>query len=175
MNLRSLAALLVLASSACARVAPAPAPAPVATTGTGVAAWERLKHALPGSWSMPSSKGGTFVVSYKLISGGTVLVEEWGAGTPSETETVFHPDHAELLLTHYCAQGNQPRLRVAEVTADAVVFRFVDVTNRGPDQSMLVERTLRVAGDSFEDTEVYRAPDGTKETTTNRFTRVRGP
>jgi hypothetical protein len=123
---------------------------------------------------MPSSKGGTFVVSYKLISRGTVLVEEWGPGTPSETETVFHPDHADLLLTHYCAQGNQPRLRAAEVTADAVVFRFVDVTNRGADQSMLVERTLRFAGDSFEDTEVYQAPDGTKETTTNRFTRV-GP
>jgi hypothetical protein len=56
----------------------------------------------------------------------------------------------------------------------AVVFRFVDVTNRGPDQSMLIERTLRLAGDSFDDTEVYQAPDGTKETTTNRFTRVRG-
>jgi hypothetical protein len=175
MSLRTLAALLVLASSAaCARVPPAPAPA-ATTTGPGVAAWERLKHALPGSWSMPSSKGGTFVVSYKLISGGTVLVEEWGAGTPNETETVFHPDHAELLLTHYCAQGNQPRLRVAAITGDAVVFRFVDVTNRGPDQSMLVERTLRLAGDTFEDTEVYSAPDGTKETTTNRFTRVRGP
>jgi hypothetical protein len=122
---------------------------------------------------MPSSKGGAFVVSYTLISGGTVLVEEWGAGTPSETETVFHPDHADLLLTHYCAQGNQPRLRVAEVTGDAIVFRFVDVTNRGPDQSMLVERTLRFAGGALEDTEVYQAPDGTKETTTNRFTRVR--
>jgi hypothetical protein len=141
----------------------------------GVQAWERLKHVLPGSWSMPSSKGGTFVVSYKLVSGGSVLVEEWGPGTPSETETVFHPDHADLLLTHYCAQGNQPRLRVAEVTGDAVMFRFVDVTNRGPDQSMLVERTLRFADGAFDDTEVYEGPDGTKETTTNRFTRVPGP
>jgi hypothetical protein len=38
---------------------------------------------------------------------------------------------------------------------------------------MLVERTLRFAGDSFDDTEVYRAPDGTNETTTYRFTRLR--
>jgi hypothetical protein len=155
---------------ACARV-PASAPAPSPESGLGAVAWDRLKAALPGSWSMPG-KAGPFVVSYRLISGGSVLVEEWGPGTPHETETVFHPDHADLLLTHYCAQGNQPRLRVAEVTADTVVFRFVDVTNRGPDQSMLVERTLRLGGEWFDDTEVYVAPDGTRETTTYRFTRA---
>ena len=120
---------------------------------------------------MPA-KSGAFVVSYKLISGDSALVEEWGRGTSHETETVFHPDHAELLLTHYCAQGNQPRLRVAELTHDTVVFRFVDVTNRLPDQSLLVERRLRFAGDDLEDTETYRAPDGKNETTTSRFTRV---
>jgi hypothetical protein len=174
MHLRAIAAVLALVVAACSRAPPGPAAAPAHAAGLGVPAWERMKRVLPGSWSMPSSKGGTFVVSYKLISAGTVLVEEWGAGTPSETETVFHPDHGDLVLTHYCAQGDQPRLRVAEVSGDALVFRFVDITNRGPDQSMLVERTLRFADDSFEDTEVYQAPDGTRETTTNRFTRVRG-
>jgi hypothetical protein len=169
MPLRPFFAFAVVLCGACARVPLAAAPLPI--TGPGAPAWERLRHELPGAWSMPG-KNGPFVVSYKLISGGSALVEEWGAGTPHETETVFYPDHSDLLLTHYCAQGNQPRLRVAEVSGDAVVFRFVDVTNRAPDQSMLVERTLRFAGDSFDDTEVYRAPDGTNETTTYRFTRL---
>jgi hypothetical protein len=120
---------------------------------------------------MPT-KSGSFVVRYKLISGDTALVEEWGPGTPHETETVFYPDHADLLLTHYCAQGNQPRLRVATASSDAVVFRFVDVTNKAADQSMLVERTLRFAGDTFDDTEIYRGPDGKDETTTYHFTRT---
>ena len=41
-------------------------------------------------------------------------------GSGRETMTVFHPDHDDLVLTHYCAQGNQPRLRVAELTKGAV-------------------------------------------------------
>ncbi len=118
----------------------------------------------------------SFTVSYGLISGGSALVEHWGSGTPHETETVFYPDHGDLWLTHYCAQGNQPRLRVthaADVTGSAIVFRFVDVTNREPGQAMLVEQTLRFTPEgALEDTERYRAADGSDDTTTYRFTRV---
>ena len=52
-----------------------------------------------------------------------------------------------------------PRLRAVEATDDGIVFRFVDVTNRSPGQSMLVERTLRFVDDVFEDTETSRAPE----------------
>jgi hypothetical protein len=159
--------LAAFALQGCAHPTP-PRTAP--SSGPGAAAWERLKSALPGSWIMPG-KSGPFVVSYRLVSGGSALVEEWGAGTQHETLTVFYPDHADLLLTHYCAQRNQPRLRVAEASADTVVFRFVDVTNRQPGQDMLVERTLRLGPDSFDDTEVYRGDDGHDETTTYHFTR----
>jgi hypothetical protein len=161
--------LLLAVLHACTSAAPHSAPPP--TTALGAPAWGLLKRELPGTWTTPTKSGG-FSVAYKLISGESALVEEWGPGTPHETETVFYPDHADLLLTHYCAQGNQPRLRVAEVTSDAVVFRFVDVTNRAPDQSMLVERRLRFGVDAFDDVEVYRAPDGSNETTTTHFTRA---
>jgi hypothetical protein len=58
------------------------------------------------------------------------------------------------------------------VTADAVVFRIVDVTNRQPDQVMLVEQTVRLTGDdALEDTEVYLSPDGSYDTTTYRLER----
>jgi hypothetical protein len=160
--------LAAFALQACAH--PTAPRAAVPSGGPGAAAWERLKSALPGSWTMPG-KSGPFVVSYRLVSAGSALVEEWGAGTPHETLTVFYPDGAESWLTHYCAQGNQPRLRVAEASADTVVFRFVDVTNRQRGQDMLVERTLRLGADSFDDTEVYRSDDGHDETTTYHFTR----
>ncbi len=52
-------------------------------------------------------------------------------------------------------------------------FRFVDATNQTPEQSILVERTLRVAGDAYDDTEVYRGPDGQLESTTEHFRRVK--
>jgi hypothetical protein len=165
--------LLALALASCAHLEPAP-PAPLAARAAGAAAWAHLKAALPGTWTLSTKgQGAPFIVSYKLISGDSALVEHWGAGTPHETETVFYPDRADLWLTHYCAQGNQPRLRVTEATADAIVFRFVDVTNREPDQAMLVEQTLRFTPDgALEDTERYRAADGSDDTTTYRFTRA---
>jgi hypothetical protein len=144
--------------------------APASPPALDPAAWDRLTHALVGTWTMVSS-GTPFVVSYKLISNGTALVEDWGVGSAHETESVFHPDHADIVLTHYCAQGNQPRLRASRASDWTFVFRFDDVTNRTPDQAVLVERTLRFSGGTFEDTEVYQQPDGTDDVTTYRFVR----
>ena len=154
-----------------AACAAAPTRAPVALTAPSVApgAWDRLTHALLGTWTMATKSGAPFIVSYKLISNGSALVEDWGVGSSHETESVFHPDHVDIVLTHYCAQGNQPRLRAVRATGDTFVFRVVDVTNRASDQAMLVERTLRFSPGAFEDTEVYRQPDGKDEVTTYRF------
>jgi pimeloyl-ACP methyl ester carboxylesterase len=175
--------VLWLCMAACASPPPAavpPAPptvcaqataAPATTTPSPAGAWALLERNLPGTWTMATAKG-PFPVAYRLVAGESALVEDWGPGTAHETETVFHPDHADVLLVHYCAQGNQPRLRATAATADSVVFSFVDVTNRAPSQAMLVERRLRFAGDAFDDTEVYAQPDGTAETTTYHFTRA---
>jgi hypothetical protein len=146
-----------------------PAPSQPSPPNPGRAAWARIQAALPGTWTMPGKKG-PFTVSYKLISGGSTLVETWGVGSGKETMTVFHPNHDELVMTHYCAQGNQPRLRAASAD-DAIRFRFVDATNIEPSQAVLVERTLRFGADAFDDTEVYKQPDGTVESTTYHFTR----
>jgi hypothetical protein len=102
----------------------------------------------------------------------SALVETWGVGSGRETMTVFHPDHADLVLTHYCAQGNQPRLRAVTASADTVVFRFADATNLSPGQAVLVERTLRFSPDAFDDTEVYKGADGAPESSTYHFTRA---
>jgi hypothetical protein len=59
-----------------------------------------------------------------------------------------------------------------EATDDGILFRFVDVTNRRPDQGMLVERRLRFGKDAFEDTETYATPEGKDDVTTYRFTRA---
>ena len=134
-------------------------------------AWGRLKHALTGRWSARTRSGTELRVAYKLISNETALVEEWGIGSTHETETVFYPDHRDLFLTHFCAQGNQPRLRAVRASQDEIEFRFVDVTNRSPDQAMLVERRLGFAGDALEDTEIYRQVDGSDEATSYRFLR----
>ena len=137
-----------------------------------------LERTLPGTWVLVRTGTGSgtdaakpFEVSYRLISNSSALVETWGVNSARETESVFHPDHTRVLLTHYCAQGNQPRLRATDVGDDAIVFRFVDVTNREPSQDMLVERTLHLARSSLEIVEVYRTARGADERTVYRFVR----
>jgi len=163
------AVVIAIAMSACAAAKPAAAPARAAIDG---AAWDRLTRALPGTWSMTTASGRELRVAYKLISNGSALVEDWNVGSNRETETVFHPDQQDILLTHYCAQGNQPRLRAVAASPGSIAFKLVDVTNQRPDQAVLVERRLAFDGDRLDDTEIYRQPNGSDESTTYRLVRV---
>ena len=51
------------------------------------------------------------MASFRVIAGGSAVVETTGAGTPNEMTTVFHMDGDQLLQTHYCALLNAPVLR----------------------------------------------------------------
>lgn len=126
---------------------------------------------LPGSWHAQTPHGAGIDVAYKIVSNGSALVETYGAGGAHETVTVFYRDHADLWLTHYCAQGNEPRLRAALATPSDVVLRFVDATNVSPDQGVMMERRLHLDADAFDLTETYRNPDGSPDVTTLHFVR----
>ena len=121
-------------------------PAPSAEPARPDVPWARLKT-LVGTWqradgSTPAQRA--FRIRYRLISADTVLVEEFGDPAKQVTQTVFHADGSRLLATHYCAQGNQPRLQLRADTADTLVFEFLDATNlRAPSDSHLVKLTLR--------------------------------
>lgn len=127
---------------------------------------------------MSTKSGEEFHVVYKLVSNGTALVEDWGAGSEHETQTVIHPDHAGIMLTHYCAQGNQPRLVATAADATTYTFAWHDVTNKQPDQAMMTNRRM-VLDEPIDgqptrlvDTETYRGSDGGDEVTTYTFTRM---
>lgn len=69
-------------------------------------------------------------ISYRAISAGTALVETFGNPARGVTETIYHMDNDRLIATHYCAQGNQPRLKLRESQDRRVlVFDFFDATN----------------------------------------------
>jgi hypothetical protein len=133
-----------------------------ATATDSARPWEKLKS-LVGTWqrtdaSTPSSKA--FRIRYRLISADTGLVEEFGDPAKQPTQTVFHLDGDRVLATHYCAQGNQPRLRLrAGSSADVLVFDFLDATNlRSAADSHLVRLTLRWGdADHLVREEVYAA------------------
>ena len=70
---------------------------------------------LAGSWKLTHPQRDAkpaFRISYKLISRDSALVETFGDPAGQVTETVYHLDGNNLMATHYCAQGNQQRLRM---------------------------------------------------------------
>ncbi len=90
---------------------------------------------LVGSWVGTSGEARTpSTTSFRVVSGGSALLNVLGEGTPHEMVTMFHMDLEDLLATHYCSAGNQPRMKA--VPADApnqVAFEFRDGTNIKPD------------------------------------------
>lgn len=92
-------------------------------------AFAELKE-LVGNWEGKTEKGRVIKVSYHLTAADTVLVETWTLGPDRESLTLYHMDHENLLATHYCPAGNQPRLRLRmPTTASLLTFEFIGATN----------------------------------------------
>src|SRR5262245_13383962 len=69
-------------------------------------------------------------VKYKVTSGGSAVVETLFPDTPHEMVTIIHPDGDNLVLTHYCKLGNQPRMKAkAKSEGNQVAFKFDSATN----------------------------------------------
>ncbi len=99
------------------------------------AAWARLKT-LVGDWKgtylgSDTEGAGEVRISYRLVSNGTSLMETMESAHDAEMITVYHPDGARIMATHYCAAGNQPRMVSSGLAADGrtLTFTFVDATN----------------------------------------------
>jgi hypothetical protein len=174
--LNSLFISLAIHSGCAARVPPTtPAPATSPTTGRTPAvalsanAWTDLQRQLVGRFTA-TREGGTISVSYKVISGGSAMLETWSAGG-HETVTLYHRDGDGLMLTHYCAQGNQARLTAVEATPQRTVFRFLDATDVGPKEGVLRELIVAPTPEGFDQITTYRGSDGEDGTDTLHFVR----
>jgi hypothetical protein len=91
--------------------------------------FESLKK-LAGEWSGPGPDGKTATTRFRVSAGGSIVHETLFPGTPEEMVTVYHMDGKDLVLTHYCMLGNQPRLK-ADDPSDAknLSFKSVGGTN----------------------------------------------
>ena len=93
---------------------------------TGASDLERLRS-LEGEWVRLDEDGnpGTEVVSqWRVTSNGSAVIETLYPGSPDhEMVTVYHEDLGGLMLTHYCAIGNQPRMRQVQ-RAEPNVLEF---------------------------------------------------
>jgi hypothetical protein len=97
--------------------------------------FERLKS-LAGEWEMVGAEEeekGKTVVSYRVTAGGSAVIELIFPGSEMEMVSVYHRDGKDLVMTHYCMVGNQPRMRAKAVDdPNRLVFEFVGGTNLNP-------------------------------------------
>jgi hypothetical protein len=83
----------------------------------------RLK-ALAGEWTEAGGDG-SVAVTYKVTGGGSAVIETLHPGKTEEMVTVYTIDKGDLVMTHYCMMGNQPRMKAAKGGDPSVIaFKF---------------------------------------------------
>lgn len=95
------------------------------------ALYERLKL-LSGDWNASSTKGWGGKITYETIANGTCVMEVDGVAHPeSKMISTYVWDIDRVVLTHYCAARNHPRLVATEISPDgsSALFTFIDGTN----------------------------------------------
>jgi hypothetical protein len=144
---------IVLLGSAAADEPGKAASKPATTKASADAALNRLKK-LAGEWQYvtapdEASKGKT-VVRYRVIGGGSAVVETIFPDSEMEMVSVYHRDGDELVMTHYCCCGNQPRLHaLTSGDSSEIAFELTGGCNLNPakDLHMHAFRVRFVDGD----------------------------
>lgn len=80
-----------------------------------------------GRWQVAETPALSIV--FEKTARGTAMVERWETKAGLHSMTIYHMDGDTLLATHYCPQGNQPRLESHGGDRDEIRFAFRDVTD----------------------------------------------
>lgn len=123
-------ALAVLLFAAAAHAGPETKLPPPATNPT----FERLKS-FAGDWVAKDGSQG----SYSVVSGGNAVMEKIMMGPNDAMITMFVPDGDAVVVTHYCAVGNTPRMRgkLASPDSKTLSFAFLDALNVKPGTTVM--------------------------------------
>ena len=121
------------------------------TAAVNARRFEALKK-LAGEWVEVGSDGkptDKLVSSIRVTAAGTAVEETIFPGSDHEMVTMYHLDGDDLLLTHYCSLGNQPRLK-AEPGQDEqrIVFKFVGATNLKSEADMHIHQAVFTLDDA---------------------------
>jgi hypothetical protein len=124
--------------------------------------FEQLRG-LSGSWEGKTSSGQPVEVDYRSTSMGSALMSEI-KNVKEDMITMFNLDGNRLLLTHYCAAGNQPRmLATASADGKTITFDFLDATNlSSPDAAHMAHVVISIL-DTNHHTEEWTFADHGKE------------
>jgi len=112
------------------------------------AALEKMKK-LAGTWLLADKDGkptDQIASVIKVTAGGSAIHETLFPGQPHEMVSIYTVDGADLVMTHYCVLGNQPRMKAdPKSPPNQIVWRFAGGTNLDPKKDKhMHEATLTI-------------------------------
>ena len=123
---------------------------------------ERIKK-LAGTWVEADKDGkptDKVVSVIKVTAGGSAVHETIFPGQPMEMVSVYHLDKGDLVMTHYCVLGNQPRMKAdPKSPANQIRWTFAGGTNLDPAKDMhmhsatvtfIDDDRIEIAGEAWE-------------------------
>ena len=162
---KPLLAALALFAAAPPAFADSPAPSPTEQQFAQIAAWE-------GRWTVAETDA--LEIVFEITARGKTVVERWETATGLHSMTVYHLDDDTVVATHYCPQGNQPRLETVAGDAGTISFRFRDITDLDPGEAHTQTLVFAPQADgSLKRTEVYLGDDGPQAPGT--YTLIKAP
>lgn len=132
-------------------------------------AFEQLTR-LAGTWDsyIVGRDDSQATISYHVTSDGSVVWEEFVGDEPDGVRamaTAYHLDGKDIVATHYCGAGNQPRMRGVsyDPASGSLRFEFWDITNlESPDAYYTTDIELRFLDDDHAELRFRGTEDGTQ-------------
>jgi hypothetical protein len=111
-------------------------------------------------------------IVFEATARGSVVVERWETSAGLHSMTVYHMDGEALVATHYCPQGNQPRLEARDLASGELRFTFRDVSDLDAGEAHAHALWFTPAADgTLKRSEVYRGKDGLQPPSVYTLTR----
>ncbi len=112
---------------------------------------EKMKK-LAGTWLTADKDGkptDQVASIIKVTAGGSVVHETLFPGQPQEMISVYAVDGSDLIMTHYCVLGNQPRMKADPNSSEnQIVWQFAGGGNLDPKKDKhMHEATLTFVDD----------------------------
>jgi len=142
---------------------------PSATASNQAPLLDKVK-ALAGTWEMTDEHGQKQTAAvFTVSSSGTAVREVMFPGTPHEMTNMYTMDGSSLLMTHYCAIGNQPHMKAAAAKSspDRIELKCDSVTNKSSSGQMYMGDLTIVFKDANHITEQWQSYQNGKPTDHN--------
>ncbi len=122
---------------------------PTAPTHSGL---ETMKK-LAGTWMVADEDGkptDQVMSIIKVTAGGSAVHETIFPGQPQEMVSIYTLDGPDLVMTHYCILGNQPRMKAdPKSPTNQICFQFAGGSNLDPTKDRHMHAaTLTIVDDS---------------------------